>query len=142
MHNIYKFSALSALILLTACQTTPRSYNGITGYSVEAQSENHATLTYTLAGRQNQPLDQQKLHAACQKVLGHNNTYQIKVLSMYEIANPKQDTDQFGRQIGNTRTQFALTNTQDLHSQQNYATLQALEARPSTLQVIRYTCSL
>lgn len=61
---------------------------------------------------------------------------------MHEIANPKQDTDQFGHQIGNTRAQFAFSNTQDLHSQQNYATLQALEARPSTLQVIRYTCSL
>lgn len=142
MQNIYKFAALSALVLLAACQTTPRSYNGITGYSIETQTPNSATLAYTLAGRQNQQLDANKLQAACQKVLGHQHHYQIKVLSINEIANPTQMDESYGRQIGNTRTQFALSNTQELHSQQNYATLQALEARPSTLHVVRYTCSL
>jgi starvation-inducible outer membrane lipoprotein len=141
MQNIYKLAALSTFILLAACQTTPRSYNGVTGYSIESQSDTAATLAYTLAGRQNQQLDANKLQAACQKVLGQHKNYQIKVLSINEIANPKQSDEAYGRQIGNSRTSFALSNTKELHSEQNYATLQALEASPSTLHVVRYTCS-
>lgn len=141
MHIMYKLAALSALVLLTACQTTPRSYNGVTGYTIESQTEQNATLAYTLAGRQNQQLDSDKLQAACKKVLGSQKTYQIRVLSINEIANPKQHDEAYGRQIGSTRAQFALSNTKELHSAQDYATLQALEARPSTLHVVRYTCS-
>lgn len=141
MQNMYKLAALSAVILLTGCQSTPRSYNGLTGYAVESKSETQATLAYTLAGRQNQQLDINKLQTACKKVLGSQKNYQIQVLSINEIANPKQYEESYGRQIGNTRTQFALSNTKELHSEQDYATLQALEARPSTLHVVRYTCS-
>ena len=143
MHNLYKLAALSTVVLCSACQTTPRSYNGVTGYSIESQSTNSATLAYTLAGRQNQQLDSHKLQAACKKVLGTQNNYQIKVLSINEIANPKQaDEVSYGRQIGNTKTSFGFSNTKDLYSDQDYATRQALEARPSSLQVIRYTCSI
>ena len=54
--------------------------------------------------------------------------------------NPQQDVE-FGRQIGQSRTSVGLSNTQGLYSDQDYATRQALEARPSTLRVVRYTCS-
>ncbi|EXV40830.1 hypothetical protein ABTE62_18850, partial [Acinetobacter baumannii] len=36
---------------------------------------------------------------------------------------------------------FGLSNTPSLNNGEDYATRQALEARPSTLKVVRYTCS-
>lgn len=141
MHNIHKFLAVTGLLALAACQSVPQNYNGSTGYEIESQTDHTATLTYTLAGRQNQQLDANKLQAACQKVLGHHQQYQIKVLSIQEIANPQNQEDSYARQIGNTRTTFGLSNTKDLHSDQDYATRQALEARPSTLHVVRYSCT-
>ena len=43
--------------------------------------------------------------------------------------------------IGQTRATFGLSNTPDLHQGENFATRESLEARPSTLHVVRYTCS-
>lgn len=127
---------------LTACQTTPRQFNGVTGYQIENQSENSATLAYTLAGRANQQIDADKLQRACQKVLGLNKTYKISVLSTNEIANPATESEaKYGVQLGHSRTSLGLSNTQSVNSSENYATRQALETRPSTLHVVRYTCS-
>lgn len=142
MNTIYKICGLGLVALgLTACQSTPRSYNGATGYQVEMQNANSATLAYTLAGRQNQQLDNNKLQAACQKILDKNKTYKINVLSINEITNPTITETEFGRPIGNTRTTFGLSNTKDLYNNQDDATRQALNTRPSTLHVVRYTCN-
>ncbi|WP_416202705.1 hypothetical protein [Acinetobacter sp. ANC 3813] len=139
----YKFLALSlAAVTLTACQSAPRAYNGQSGYQIENQSANSATLAYTLAGRQNQQLDENKLQRACQKVLDVNKTFKLTILSINEIANPaSSQSEQFGRQIGNSRTSFGLSNTPDLRNSDNLGAQQALDARPATLRVVRYTCS-
>ena len=128
--------------LLAACQSTPQTYNGHAGYQIEAQNDASATLAYTLAGRQNQQLDENKLQRACQKVLGINKTFKLSILSINEIANPAAaQTEQFGRQIGNSRASFGLSNTPDLRNSDNLGAQQALDARPATLRVVRYTCS-
>ncbi|OTG90292.1 hypothetical protein B9T34_07190 [Acinetobacter sp. ANC 3813] len=143
MKITYKFLALSlAAVTLTACQSAPRAYNGQSGYQIENQSANSATLAYTLAGRQNQQLDENKLQRACQKVLDVNKTFKLTILSINEIANPaSSQSEQFGRQIGNSRTSFGLSNTPDLRNSDNLGAQQALDARPATLRVVRYTCS-
>lgn len=141
MNNTYKLLGFGFLVLgLAACQSTPRQFNGNVGYQIESQTADTATMAYTLAGRQNQQLDETKLQRACQKVLGTSKTYKLSILSVNEIVNPQQDVE-FGRQIGQSRTSVGLSNTQGLYSDQDYATRQALEARPSTLRVVRYTCS-
>jgi len=92
MKIIYKTLALGlTAITLTACQSAPRAYNGQSGYQIESQTADSATLAYTLAGRQNQQLDANKLQRACQKVLGINKTFKLSILSINEIANPKQN---------------------------------------------------
>lgn len=127
---------------LTACQTTPRQYNGVTGYQIENQSQNSATLAYTLAGRADRDLDGAKLQRACQKVLGSTKTYKIAVLSVNEIPNPQlADKQNYGVQLGHSRTSVGLSNTPDLSNNRNMATDAALNTRPSTLHVVRYTCS-
>ena len=142
MKNIYKLLGLSLMALgVTACQSTSRQYNGNVGYQIESQSNHTATLSYTLAGRQNQQMDEKKLQHACQKVLGENKHYTLGILSVNEIANPAVQSEQFGRQIGQSRTSIGLSNTPDLYNSENMATRQSLEARPSTLRVVRYTCS-
>ena len=143
MKKTVQFLGLSFIAFgLAACQSTPQQYNGQVGYRVESQTTNSATLAYSLAGRQNQDLDEKKLQRACQKVLGSNKTYTLQILSINEIANPAAaPSDSYGRQIGNSRTTIGLSNTPDLHSSEDYATRQALEARPSTLRIVRYTCS-
>ncbi|WP_010113185.1 hypothetical protein [Acinetobacter sp. P8-3-8] len=137
------FLGLGCLMLgLTACQTTPRQYNGVTGYQIENQSSNSATLAYTLSGRADRDLDEDKLQRACKKVLGENKSYKIAVLSVNEIINPQTaSNDQKGVQLGHSRTSFGLSNTPNLNNSEDYATRQALETRPSTLHVVRYTCS-
>ncbi|WP_089604370.1 hypothetical protein [Acinetobacter piscicola] len=134
---------LGCIILgLAACQTTPRQYNGATGYQIENQSSNSATLAYTLSGRADRDLDEDKLQRACKKVLGENKAYKISVLSVNEIINPQVvSNDQKGVQLGHSRTSFGLSNTPNLNNSEDYATRQALETRPSTLHVVRYTCS-
>ncbi|MCW8037797.1 MULTISPECIES: hypothetical protein [Acinetobacter] len=143
MKIIYKTLALGlTAITLTACQSAPRAYNGQSGYQIESQTADSATLAYTLAGRQNQQLDANKLQRACQKVLGINKTFKLSILSINEIANPAAaQTEQFGRQIGNSRASFGLSNTPDLRNSDNLGAQQALDARPATLRVVRYTCS-
>ncbi|CAB1214354.1 hypothetical protein [Acinetobacter bouvetii] len=142
MNNRYKLLGLGFIALgLVACQSTPRQYNGNVGYQVESQSNGSATLAYTLAGRQNQQMDESKLQRACQKVLGGNKQYKIAILSISEIANPAIQTPEYGRQLGHSRTSIGLSNTPDLYNSEDYATRQALEARPATLRVVRYTCS-
>ncbi|MGA9697779.1 MULTISPECIES: hypothetical protein [Acinetobacter] len=142
MNNTYKLLGLGFMALgLAACQSTPLQYNGNVGYQIESQSPNSATLAYTLAGRQNQQVDERKLQRACQKVLGLNKQYKIDILSISDIANPAIQTPQYGRQLGHSRTSVSLSNTPDLYNSEDMATRQALEARPSTLSVVRYTCS-
>ncbi len=142
MNNTYKLLGLGFMALgLAACQSTPRQYNGNVGYQIESQSANSATLAYTLLGRKNQTVDETKLQRACQKVLGLNKQYKVDILSISEIANPAIQTPQYGRQLGQSRTSLSLSNTPDLHNRENMATREALEARPTTLSVVRYTCS-
>lgn len=143
MKITYKLLALGmAAITLTACQSAPRAYNGHSGYQIENKSADSATLAYTLAGRQNQQLDENKLQRACQKVLGVNKTFKLTILSINEIANPAAaPAEQFGHQIGNSRTSIGLSNTPDLRNSDNLGAQQALDARPPTLRVVRYTCS-
>ena len=141
--KIIKATAFAMTILmLTACQTAPRSFNGTTGYQIESKTENQATLVYTLSGRADRDLDVDKLQRACKKVLGENKTYKLAVLSSTEIINPQINSDdKTGVQLGHSRTSFGLSNTPSLNNGEDYATRQALEARPSTLHVVRYTCS-
>ena len=127
-------------ILLTACQSTPQVYNGYAGYQIEDQSDHQATLSYTLAMRTQQGPDQAKLQRACQQVLGNKKNYNLDILSINEIATP-QESIQRGQQIGSTRTSFALSQSPQLHSTENYATRDALNTRPATLSVVRYICS-
>ena len=132
-------SALTALTF-TGCQSTAKQHNGTIGYQVESSTENSAVIAYTLAGRKNQNVSENKLQSACQKVLGNSKTYTISILSINEIANPVQDVE-YGRQIGNSRATIGLSNTPGLHNNEDYATHQSLDARPSTLSIVRYTCS-
>ena len=142
MKIIYKTLALGlTAITLTACQSAPRAYNGQSGYQIESQTADSATLAYTLAGRQNQQLDANKLQRACQKVLGQHRTFKLNILSINEIANPATTAQQYGRQIGNSRASFGLSNTPDLRNTDNLGAQNALDARPATLRVVRYTCS-
>ncbi len=127
-------------ILFTACQTAPQGYNGVSGYQIEQQNQNTALLSYTLAARTSEQKTAQRLQAACQKVLGQKQNYQIKILSQNEIINPQQDNSSQGIQIGHSRASFGLSNTPDLKNADNYAANQALDARPDTLKVIRYIC--
>ncbi|SPL69377.1 hypothetical protein [Acinetobacter stercoris] len=141
--KMIKIYGLALVVLgLTACQTTPRQYNGVTGYQIENKSANSATLAYTLAGRSDRKLDENKLQRACQKVLGASKTYKISVLSVNEIINPQLGEKQnYGVQLGHSRTSVGLSNTPDLSNNRNLATDAALNTRPSTLHVVRYTCS-
>ena len=141
MQHTYKILGLGLIALgLSACQSAPQQYNGQVGYRIEAQSTDSATLAYTLAARKNQQLDENKLQRACQKVLNNTKTYKITILSVNEIINPSQNVE-FGKQIGNSRTTVGLSNTLGLYSDQDTATLRALETRPPILNVVRYTCS-
>ena len=136
------YAGLGLIVLaLSACQTTPRQYNGVTGYQIENQTADSATLAYTLSGRADRDLDVDKLQRACQKVLGANKNYKISVLSTNEIINPQIAKGQAGVQLGHSRTSFGLSNTPSLNNSEDYTTRQALDTRPSTLHVVRYTCS-
>lgn len=137
---ILSFSCIA--FALTACQSTPSKFNGVTGYEIESMSKENTTLSYTMAGRNNKPVDINKLQKACQKALKENFDYKIQILSITEIANPKNQSSNIqGIRLGQTRTSFGLSNTMNTNSNQNYATNQALENQPSTLQVVRYICS-
>lgn len=128
--------------VLAACQSTSKPFNGTTGFQVESQTENTATIRYTTAGKQNSVKDEHKFQAACQQTLGQNKNYSIQILSSQEIAHPNTiSSDQYGRQIGNTNTKFGLSNTPDLYNSDNLGARDALNVSPSTLRVVRYICS-
>ena len=131
---------VSGTLLVAACQSTPHQYNGVTGYKIENKTATSATLAYTLAARGNSDVDEKKLQHACKQVLGMEKTYKISILSVNEIMNPTKQ-EQYGMQLGNSRATFGLSNSPDLNNTEGYATRQALETRPTTLQVVRYTCS-
>ena len=131
---------VSGTLLVAACQSTPHQYNGVTGYKIENKTATSATLAYTLAARGNSEVDEKKLQHACKQVLGMEKTYKISILSVNEIMNPTKQ-EQYGVQLGNSRATFGLSNSPDLNNTEGYATRQALETRPTTLQVVRYTCS-
>lgn len=142
MNKSILFLVSAGAILLSACQSTPQPYNNVTGYQIESRSEHSATLAYTLAVRTNEHVDERKLQRACQKVLGEHKTYKLTVLSSNEIINPAlAQQNPYGVQIGQSRTSFELSNTPNLTNTEDYATRQALETKPNTLRVIRYTCS-
>lgn len=131
---------VSGTLLVAACQSTPHQYNGVTGYKIENKTKTSATLTYTLAARGNSEVDEKKLQHACKQVLGMEKTYKISILNVNEIMNPTKQ-EQYGVQLGNSRATFGLSNSPDLNNTEGYATRQALETRPTTLKVVRYTCS-
>lgn len=134
------FLIISSAVLITACQSTPHQFNGVTGYQIENKTTTSATIAYTLAARNNQDLDEKKLQHACNQVLGIGKTYKISILSVNEIINTAQQ-EQYGVKLGNSRATFGLSNSPDFNNSKGYATRQALETRPSTLKVVRYTCS-
>ena len=140
MKKINLVSIVSATLLVAACQSTPHQYNGVTGYEIENKTTTSATLTYTLAARGNSEVDEKKLQHACKQVLGMEKTYKISILNVNEIMNPTKQ-EQYGVQLGNSRATFGLSNSPDLNNTEGYATRQALETRPTTLKVVRYTCS-
>ena len=131
---------VSGTLLVAACQSTPHQYNGVTGYKIENKTTTSATLTYTLAARGNSDVDEKKLQHACKQVLGMEKNYKISILSSNEIMNPTKQ-EQYGVQLGNSRATFGLSTSPDLNNTEGYATRQALETRPTTLKVVRYTCS-
>ena len=131
---------VSGTLLVAACQSTPHQYNGVTGYKIENKTTTSATIAYTLAARGNSEVDEKKLQHACKQVLGMEKTYKISILSSNEIMNPTKQ-EQYGVQLGNSRATFGLSNSPDLNNTEGYATRQALETRPTTLKVVRYTCS-
>ena len=133
-------SIVSGTLLVAACQSTPHQYNGVTGYEIENKTATSATLAYTLAARGNSEVDEKKLQHACKQVLGMEKTYKISILSVNEIMNPTKQ-EQYGVQLGNSRATFGLSTSPDLNNSESYATRQALETRPTTLKVVRYTCS-
>ena len=140
MKKINLLIIVSATLLVAACQSTPHQYNGVTGYKIENKTTTSATLAYTLAARGNRDVDEKKLQYACKQVLGMEKTYKISILSSNEIMNPTKQ-EQYGVQLGNSRATFGLSTSPDLNNTEGYATRQALETRPTTLQVVRYTCS-
>ncbi len=134
------FFLVSGTLLIAACQSSPHQYNGVTGYQIENKTTTSATIAYTLAAHSNRDIDEKKLQHACKQVLGAEKNYKISVLSVNEIMNPTQQ-EQYGVKLGNSRATFGLSNSPDFNNSEGYATRQALEARPATLKVVRYTCS-
>ena len=140
MKKINLLIIVSATLLVAACQSTPHQYNGVTGYEIENKTTTSATLAYTLAARGNSDVDEKKLQHACKQVLGMEKTYKISILSSNEIMNPTKQ-EQYAVQLGNSRATFGLSNSPDLNNSEGYATRQALETRPTTLKVVRYSCT-
>ncbi len=138
MKKILCSSALS--LGLAACSSMPSAYNGVTGFQVLQQDASSAELRYTLAARNNQTVDTAKLQAACQKVLGGHKTYQIDILNVQEIVNPRKEDTKYGVTVPKTKAIFALSNTPSLNNSQDMATRQALDTQPSSLTAVVYRC--
>lgn len=132
------FALTGCTLTLTACQTTSQPFNGQSGYKIIEQGNGSATLTYALSG--NMRNDDAKLQSACQQVLGSHKTYTVNVTDTSEIIN-QNNSPEFGRQIGNSNTKFGLSNTPDLHNSDLSGTTAALDVRPTTLRLIRFTCA-
>ena len=141
MKQLSFYFSLVSLGVLSACQSTPKTYNGYAGYQVEQRSNRAATLSYTLAANHRTDKEQAKLHAACQAVLGKEKTYTITILDSQEIIAAPQEVRN-GIAVGPRSTSLSLSNTpKQAHGTDDYATQQALEVRPTVLKKIRYTCS-
>ena len=127
---------------LAACQSTSQQFNGQTGYQIEQQTASNATLIYTLASKQNANREMQKLQDACQQTLGNTKVYTINIIDSQEIiANNTQALVPTNVALG-TRTTFGFSNTPDMSkNNEAYSAQQVTETRPSTLKVVRYTCS-
>lgn len=139
MKKIFGFSAIAATVfILAGCQTTAQSFNGKSGYQIIEQGNGHATLSYVLSG--NSRNDQSKFQSACQQVLGNHQQYNVQVVSTSEIINPTH-TAEFGRQIGKTNTKFGLSNTPNLYNNDIPGASAGLDAKPTTLRLIRFTCA-
>ena len=138
MKKTIGFAVLAMTVIVSGCQTTAHEFNGKSGYQVIEKTDNSASMSYILSGQLK--YDQSKLQASCKSVLGANKDYQVNVISTQEVVNTNINQTEYGRQIGNSRTNISLSNTPDLYNSENYATREALEARPSMLRVIRYTC--
>lgn len=141
MSKIALFSLLAAATLLTACQNRPVAYDGFAGYQVESTTGQEAILTYTLGGKKTPDRVEQKLSNACQRVLNSQQKYQVSLISQQEIVAPRKASTDDGVNIGSSNTRFSLSQTQQLGSSNDYATLQGLTAQPRTLQVIRFKCT-
>lgn len=133
------FAVICLSTFMTACQTTSQEFNGKSGYQIIDKTASTATMNYILSGHAK--YDQHKLQASCQSVLGAQRNYTVNVLNTQEIVNSTVEPVNYGRQIGNSRTSIGLSNTPDLHNNDNLATREALEVRPTMLRSIRYTCS-
>ncbi|QER40179.1 hypothetical protein [Acinetobacter suaedae] len=140
MKKINLFFIVSGTLLIAACQSTSHQYNGEKGYQIEDKTATSATIAYTLSARGNANVDEKKLQHACKQVLGVEKNYKLNILSTNEIMNPTKQ-EQYGVQLGNSRATFGLSNSPDFNNTEGYATRQALEAKPTTLTVVRYTCS-
>lgn len=88
--TVITFGLSLLTLVLSACQTAPRQFNGMTGYVVEEQNQDRLTMSYTLAIRSDLKPDESKLIKACQKITGSNQAYTINILSINEIPNPSQ----------------------------------------------------
>ena len=141
MKNIYQFAVLGVLAgLLSACQSGAVQYNGATGLQIDSQTATTATLTYTIANRKNQQIDQKRLQSACQQVLGKTKQYQIEVLDVREVDNPTPSNANM-QTVPVLGTQVGFSNTPNLYNSEAYATQTALDARPSTLNVVQFRCA-
>ncbi|MFC3901843.1 hypothetical protein SAMN05421749_101506 [Acinetobacter marinus] len=135
------FAIISPVVVLLGCQTTAQQFNGKSGYEVVSQTAQTTTLKYTLSANPDKAKIQAKLQSACQKVLGANKTYKIDILGTSEVNTQASNPPAQGVNIGQTRATFGLSTTPSLSSTDDYATRQALEAQPKTLNVILYTCT-
>lgn len=128
---------------LVACQSTSQNYNGQSGYQIEQQNPNSATLSYTLASNQSAERQTRKLQDSCRQTLGANKIYNINIIDTVEVmAQPQASTAHNGLAIAGSKTSFGFSNTPDLANSTNaYSNLHVSETRPSSLKKVRYTCS-
>lgn len=127
-----------ATTLITGCQSTAKEFNGQSGFKIIEKGQNTATLSYALGGSTRHDLA--KMQSACQQVLGSNQQYKVQVINSSEIINP-QTAPEFGRQIGNSKTKFELSNTPNLYNTDLSSNNAVMEAPPATLRLFRFTCS-
>ena len=130
---------LAMTIIVSGCQTTAHEFNGKSGYQVIEKTATTASMNYILSGQAK--YDHSKLQASCKSVLGADTNYTVNVLNTQEIMNTAVGSVEYGRPIGNSRTNISLSNTPDLYNSDNPAALDVLNARPAFLRSIRYTCS-